>query len=145
MARIIKRYENRKLYDTEDGKHVSLEDVARLIQSGSEVKVIDNTNGDDITEQTLTQIILDQSRQGKSVFSSDLLHNVIRWGGDMLDEGLDQVKHRLDEIMPKAIHRMMPASKNNEIDQLKDRVESLESMINQLVDEDEQSSNRSSS
>ena len=58
--RLIKRYGNRKLYDTSESRYITLDEIARLVRSGNDVKVIDNENGDDLTAITFAQIILDR-------------------------------------------------------------------------------------
>src|SRR4051812_25135177 len=80
MERVIKRYGNRKLYDVEARAYVSLEDLATLVRCGETVQVIDQTTGDDITAQTLTQVILDEGRRGPSLLPTDLLHGLLRRG-----------------------------------------------------------------
>ncbi len=67
MARVIKRYGNRKLYDVQASEYVSLDQVAALIRSGATVEVVDNVTGEDITAQTLTQIVLDKGKRGRSI------------------------------------------------------------------------------
>ena len=66
MARRIKRYDNRKLYDTETSEYVSLSDIADLVRGGETVEVVDNVTGPDITDQTLTQIILEEGKSGRT-------------------------------------------------------------------------------
>ena len=66
MARLIKRYENRKLYDTEASAYVSLADVAALVRRGETVEVIDKATGKDLTAQILTQMILEEGKPGQS-------------------------------------------------------------------------------
>lgn len=61
--KIIKRYANRKLYDTERSCYVTLEDISMMIRAGDEVKVIDNKNGDDLTSVTLAQIIFETEKK----------------------------------------------------------------------------------
>ena len=87
MARRIKRYENRKLYDTETSEYVSLSDIADLVRSGETVEVVDNATGGDITAQTLTQIILEEGKNGRATISSDLLHALLRRSEEVLDSG----------------------------------------------------------
>ncbi len=65
MIRLIKRYESRKLYDTEESRYVSLEEIAGWVRQGQEVQVVDNATGADVTSQTLTQIILDEGRRAR--------------------------------------------------------------------------------
>ncbi|MGM0586973.1 MAG: polyhydroxyalkanoate synthesis regulator DNA-binding domain-containing protein [Bacteroidota bacterium] len=134
MPRVIKRYENRKLYDTEAGKTVSLKGIARLIRKGHNVQVIDNTNDEDITAQTLTQIIHEQSKNGNTLFSNDLLHNVIRASGKAIDDRINQVRTSIDDLLPESIQQFMPNRRQQELDELRDRVKTLEQALNQLVD-----------
>ncbi len=135
MSRIIKRYGNRKLYDTEAGRHVSLEEIAGLVRDGVDVKVIDNTTNEDITTQTLTQVILEEGKKGRNPLSSDVLHDVIRWGNNVLDDGLKQVREgidKLDEFVPESLQNFFKKDKKSEMDQLKTRIESLENLIRNL-------------
>ena len=64
MARIIKRYRNRKLYDTHDSHYVTLEKVAELVRAGEELRVIENGTQRDITAATLAQIIFEEEKRG---------------------------------------------------------------------------------
>ena len=64
MPRLIKRYGSRKLYDTEDSRYVSLEELAGWIRDGQQLQVIDNKSGDDATAAVLTQIISEEGRKG---------------------------------------------------------------------------------
>jgi polyhydroxyalkanoate synthesis repressor PhaR len=137
MPRVIKRYENRKLYDTEAGKTVSLKGIARLIRKGHNVQVIDNTNDEDITAQTLTQIIHEQSKNGNTLFSNDLLHNVIRASGKAIDDRINQVRTSIDDLLPESIQQFMPNRRQRELDELRDRVKTLEQALNQLVDSED--------
>jgi len=140
MDRLIKRYENRKMYDTTDGSYVSLDDIKKTIRNGETIKVIDNNSEEDITVHTLTQIVLEESKNGRNPFSSDLLHNAIRWSNNMIDEGIEHVKHQLDEFMPKSLHnflnRRAEKTTDKDIDELHKRVEQLEESIKKLSDSD---------
>lgn len=135
MEKVIKRYENRKMYDTSQGSYVSLDDIKEMVRSGDTIKVVDNTNDEDITVQTLTQIVLEESKNGRNPFSSNMLHNVIRWSNNMFDEGFEQVKHRLDDLFPESIQDFLhgKSSKKDEFNQLKNRVEQLESSLQQMI------------
>ncbi len=62
MIRLIKRYGSRKLYDTEESRYVALDELAGWIRDGQQIKVIDNKTADDVTAQTLTQIISEEGR-----------------------------------------------------------------------------------
>ena len=63
-ARVIKRYANRKLYDTRDSKYVTLDRIAELVRNGEEVRVLDNSSKDDLTKVTLAQIIYEEQKSG---------------------------------------------------------------------------------
>src|SRR5580693_10135114 len=60
--RIVKRYSNRKLYDTKDSRYVTLLQIAEMVRAGEEVQVIDNNSKEDLTEQTLAQIIYEEQK-----------------------------------------------------------------------------------
>lgn len=78
--RTIKRYSNRKLYDTESKKYITLRGIAKLIEAGQDVEVIDNQTGEDLTRVTLSQIIFEQQKRGTSTPLS-FFTNMIRFGG----------------------------------------------------------------
>jgi polyhydroxyalkanoate synthesis repressor PhaR len=81
---VIKRYPNRKLYDTERKQYVTLEGVAALIRDGAEVQVLDYTSGEDLTAVTLTQIILEEERKRRGFLPQTVLTGLVRAGGDTL-------------------------------------------------------------
>jgi polyhydroxyalkanoate synthesis repressor PhaR len=83
---VIKRYPNRKLYDTEAKRYITLDQITQLIQNGVEIQVIDHESGEDLTNLTLTQIILEQEKKSANGFVPRvLLTNLIRTSGDTLD------------------------------------------------------------
>ena len=83
---LIKRYPNRKLYDTETKRYVTLDDIAALVRAEKEVRVIDNDSGEDVTSLTLTQIILEQEKKSSGYLPSALLTNLIRSGGSTIEQ-----------------------------------------------------------
>ncbi|MBN1114892.1 MAG: polyhydroxyalkanoate synthesis regulator DNA-binding domain-containing protein [Oligoflexia bacterium] len=78
--RIIKRYGNRKLYDTELSRYVTIEEVANHIRNGISVKIIDNKSGEDITNTTLAQIVLEAEKKNRHKTSSSVLESIIKTG-----------------------------------------------------------------
>jgi len=66
QIRVIKRYANRKLYDTHDSKYVTLDRIAELVRNGEEVKVLDNRSKNDLTKVTLAQIIYEEQKSGNA-------------------------------------------------------------------------------
>ncbi len=77
-VRIIKRYQNRKLYDTFQSCYVTLEEIAQIIREGHEIQVIDNKTKNDITYMTQIQLLFDQERKSVGASETDLLKRVIR-------------------------------------------------------------------
>ena len=82
MPVMIKRYPNRKLYDTEAKQYITLEGIADLIRTGQEVQVTDNASGDDLTALTLSQIIFEQEKKQSGFLPRSLLANLIQAGGE---------------------------------------------------------------
>ncbi len=82
---VIKRYPNRKLYNTESKQYITLEGIAGLIRQGAEIQVTDHASGEDLTALTLTQIILEQEKKQNGLLSNSFLTNLIRAGEDRLN------------------------------------------------------------
>jgi polyhydroxyalkanoate synthesis repressor PhaR len=123
MIRLIKRYESRKLYDTEESRYVSLDEIAAWVRNGQEVRVVDNATNNDVTSQTLTQIILDEGRKGTSFIPSELLHDLVRLGERAVSTGMEQVQHGVDRL----IDRLGPVRRaREEMSSLRARLEELE-------------------
>ena len=79
-AKVIKRYQNRKLYDTDASCYVTLDEIAEMIQQGEEVTVVDNRNQKDITAATLTQIIFEKQKRSESPVPISTLRHIIQHG-----------------------------------------------------------------
>lgn len=136
MIRLIKRYESRKLYDTEESRYVSLEEIASWVRQGQEVKVVDNATGGDVTSQTLTQIILDEGRRGTSFLPSDLLHDLVRIGEKAMHTGIEQVQTGVDRLVQASIDRLAPVRRvREEMTSLRARLEQLEASLSDLEHE----------
>ena len=87
MSVLIKRYANRKLYNTQASRYITLKGISELIEAGEDVRVIDNETGEDITSVALSQILVDHERSN-STGSQTLLSGLISRGGDALYEAL---------------------------------------------------------
>lgn len=81
---VIKRYPNRKLYDTEAKQYITLDEIAYKIRQGEEIRVIDNASGEDLTALTLTQIIFEQEKKQSGFLPRAVLSGLIQAGGDRL-------------------------------------------------------------
>ena len=73
--RVVKRYANRKLYDTQRSRYVTLDQIAEMIRAGQDVKIIDNTSKDDLTSITLAQIIFEQEKKQNSFLPLSATNN----------------------------------------------------------------------
>lgn len=74
---VIKKYANRRLYDTSGSRYINLEDIAALVRNGTEVQVVDANSGEDLTRVTLTQIITEDAKGGPSGLPLELLRQLI--------------------------------------------------------------------
>ncbi len=86
-TRVIKRYANRKLYDTRDSRYVTLQQIAEHVRAGEEVTIIDNTTKEDLTNVTLAQIVYEEERRSegdarRTSPAFDTLRNLIQNGGE---------------------------------------------------------------
>lgn len=82
---MIKRYPNRKLYDTESKRYITLDGIADLIRQGDEVVVVDHTSEEDLTAVTLTQIIFEQEKKRGGFLPKAVLTGLVQAGGDTLN------------------------------------------------------------
>jgi polyhydroxyalkanoate synthesis repressor PhaR len=83
-ARLIKKYPNRRLYDTKTSVYITLADVKKLVMGGEEFQVVDAKTGEDLTRSILLQIILEEEAAGAPMFSSDVLTQFIRSYGNAM-------------------------------------------------------------
>lgn len=90
MPRTIKKYANRRLYDTQSSKHVTLDGIRQLVVDGEEVVVIDDTTGLDITRNILLQVISEQEQNGRPILGAGMLRHIIRFYGDPMQELMAQ-------------------------------------------------------
>lgn len=87
---LLKKYSNRRLYDTEKSAYVTLSDVAQMIRDGRWVSVVDADSGEDVTAFTLTQIIMEEAKKKNALLPVPLLHLVIRYGENLLADFFDK-------------------------------------------------------
>src|SRR5438876_5654790 len=80
MAYVIKRYSNRKLYDTQESRYVTLEEIEEMIRGGKEISVVDASSGEDLTSVTLAQILLENERNRRAALPSAFLHQLVKHG-----------------------------------------------------------------
>jgi polyhydroxyalkanoate synthesis repressor PhaR len=82
--RIVKKYPNRRLYDTTSSRYVTLEDIRTLVRESVRFRIVDAKTDEDITRSILLQIILEQEDKGQPIFSTEVLEQIIRSYGDTM-------------------------------------------------------------
>ena len=120
-VRIIKKYPNRRIYDTHESKYITLDAVRDMVVKGVEFKVIDTQSKKDITRSILLQIIIEQESDTNPLFSTDNLQNFIRYYGanqgqgfsNFLNQSLDffqqqqeQIQDQMNEMMERSPVKM---------------------------------------
>lgn len=90
QLRIIKKYPNRRLYDTEVSRYITLEEVRELVLKRNRFQVIDKHTGEDITRTILLQVIAEEEEGGNPIFSTDVLEQIIRYYGDSMQPSISR-------------------------------------------------------
>jgi polyhydroxyalkanoate synthesis repressor PhaR len=107
--KVIKRYTNRKLYDTVESRYVTLEEIAEMIKAGAEVKIVDNRTKDDLTSVTLAQIIFEEEKKTSKMSLKTLL-GLIRQGGGFAQQLVDgaggDLREKVDAVRLAAEQRV---------------------------------------
>ncbi len=93
-TRVVKRYANRKLYDTQRSRYVTLEQIADMIRGGEDVKIVDNNTKEDLTAITLTQIIFEEEKK-QSFLPLSALRNIIQSGANNMSQFATQAGERV--------------------------------------------------
>ena len=156
---LIKRYENRKLYDSSRSTYVTLEEIAGLIREGKEIKVIDARTNEDLTRNTLALIVLEGERQKKNLLPLSFMYQLIKYGESIqgvfqeyLSSGFEaflatqkEAQKKLrdwteDRIGEQSVSAKPPpepgrdASLKDEVGQLKQKLEQLERRLQEAKD-----------
>ena len=106
---LIRKYENRRLYDATNSRYVNLEDVAQLLREGRDVQVVDAASGKDITRLILTQIIVEDAKAPDSVFPLDLLRQIIISSGQASQETAVRYMKAMLDLYQDTYRAMTPA------------------------------------
>lgn len=108
-AKIIKRYTNRKLYDTVESRYVTLDEIAEMVKAGTEVRIVDNRTKEDLTSVTLAQIIFEEEKK-TSKMSLRTLKDLIRHGGEraaqIVGDTQAELLGRVEAVRQAAEHRV---------------------------------------
>lgn len=137
MPKIIKRYHNRKLYDTSDSCYVTLEDISDMIKQGEEVQIIDNTTKEDLTSVTLAQIIFEEQKKKTHVLPLGTFRQIIQGGGEALKDLVVRGAREISHVREFVDDKVRPAVENiqsipavqAELKLLKEKIEALEKKL----------------
>jgi polyhydroxyalkanoate synthesis repressor PhaR len=122
-TRIIKRYANRKLYDTEHSRYVTLDQISEMIRAGDDVKIVDNKTKEDLTTVTLAQIIFEEEKKQRSFLPLGAMRNIIQSGGEWFAEA------------QRRVQSILPGKRGEHHDEAEAPAEAIESHENQADDE----------
>jgi polyhydroxyalkanoate synthesis repressor PhaR len=119
---LIKRYANRKLYDTESKRYITLDGIAEMIRQQQDVKVVDHETGEDITALTQAQIIFEQERKLRSGIPRTVFTNIIQTGSDTLSQVWhalippDELKKAVDVEIERRVQGLMKTGQMSDDD-----------------------------
>ena len=99
--RVIKRYANRKLYDTQRSRYVTLDQIADMIRDGEDVRIVDNNSKEDLTSITLAQIIFEEEKKQKSFLPLQAMRNIIQSGGERIEELVSQAQRKVSGVFSR--------------------------------------------
>ncbi len=124
--KIIKRYTNRKLYDTVESRYVTLEEISEMVKAGTEVKILDNRTKEDLTSVTLAQIIFEEEKK-TSKMSLRTLKDLIRHGGEraaqLVEDTQAELRGRVEAVRQAAEQRVQTLIKTGQ--QTSDRAKEM--------------------
>ena len=104
-VRIIKKYPNRRLYDTEVSRYITLEEVRQLVMDGVKFRVQDKNTHEDITRSILLQVIAEQEEGGNPIFTTELLTRVIRFYGDPMQASITRYLELSTQLFVQKQHQ----------------------------------------
>ena len=142
---LIKKYANRKLYDTRTSRYITLEGIAQLVRDGHEIKVVDRDNGNDLTHVTLSQVVLSEEKRGPGRLvdaGGEMLHDrgqalldyvkkTLNVQGDFrnqVERGREGLETMADDAIERALRRMRIPTRRD-IDRINDRLDKLSAQL----------------
>ncbi len=106
--RLIKKYSNRKLYDTSSRRYITLERIGELVRTGENIQVVDRSNGEDLTAVTLSQVVLDNERKRHGAVPEQLLQQLVRNPGEAVIGAVRQSISAVQDQIQRAEERVRP-------------------------------------
>ena len=104
QPRVIKRYANRKLYDTQRSRYVTLDQISEMIRDGEDVQILDNNTKEDLTSVTLAQIIFEEEKKQKSFLPLHAMRHLIQTGGESIQEFVAQAGGKVRSAFIRSRH-----------------------------------------
>jgi polyhydroxyalkanoate synthesis repressor PhaR len=135
--KIIKRYTNRKLYDTVESRYVTLDEIAEMVKAGTEVRIVDNRTKEDLTSVTLAQIIFEEEKK-TSKMSLRTLKDLIRHGGEravqLVGDTQAELRERVEAVRQAAEQRVQTLIKTGQqtSDRAKEMVAASQEAVSQF-------------
>jgi polyhydroxyalkanoate synthesis repressor PhaR len=137
MVRLIKRYGNRKLYDTRASRYVTLDNIAELVRAGDDLRIIDNDTGEDLTAVTFAQIIFEESKQKNGMPGVPLLRRIIQQGEEAVQDfisSMDRGREALDSVRTRAEKRVRDLVQSGEPGKRSGRKATGRNLLEDLVE-----------
>ena len=147
---VVKKYGNRRLYDTTHSRYINLDEVAQMVRGGLEIQVLDAVTGEDLTRTVLTQIVVEQSKSDESAFPLDVLRQMIAASGKATQDAALTYMRAVSEMYRNAYRTVAPIIPTevptgvsppaaarppepaSEVDALKKRIDELESIVTRI-------------
>ncbi|RMG15457.1 MAG: hypothetical protein D6731_08320 [Planctomycetota bacterium] len=145
--RTIKRYSNRKLYDTEDKRYITLDQIAELVRDGQDIRVVDNQSGEDLTTVTLSQILLEQEKRKEGKLPKSFFMSLIQRSsnsiGDFMRKNVLQyfdstllseetIEENVDELVRTG---ELPQEEAKQLkDEIRERTQSFRERLDELIE-----------
>jgi polyhydroxyalkanoate synthesis repressor PhaR len=124
VSRLIKRYANRKLYDTHQSAYVTLDDISELVRAGEDVQIIDNTSQEDLTAVTLAQILFEAEKRKQKTLPLATLRQLIQSSGELLEKTITRPVANIRQETGKRVTAAKAVISRTE-DDARDRVAGL--------------------
>jgi len=145
---LIKKYANRKLYDTRTSRYITLEGIAELVRNGHEIKVVDRDNGNDLTQLTLSQLVLSHEKHGPGRLVDaggevihdrgqallDYVRKTLNVPSDLktqMERRREDLEERADEAIAGALRRLRIPS-HTDIDRINERLDRISAQLKKL-------------
>jgi polyhydroxyalkanoate synthesis repressor PhaR len=138
---LIKKYANRKLYDTRTSRYITLEEISELVRDGHEIRVVDRNNGQDLTQLTLSQIVLSREKRspGEAIQEGgqtllDYVRKTLNVPSDLrhqMEKGRENLEERADETIERALKRLRIPT-HTDIDRINARLDRISAQLKKL-------------